>query len=246
MADRWDRRRLQIRALVAMTGIVATLLGLAFMHRLDVWALFLATALGGIVWACVQPAQQSLPADLLSGRDLVNGIALLNTAINLTAILGPALGGALLACCRRGSPPTAGAAAGVQWAYGVLLLLYLVQLGNYWAIRLEPRPPMVAAPRSGSTSWRACAIAAVRPGCGPPWRSLAWSISWPSPCSLAAAVSWGCARSPWRPCCSAAHWLGLPPPALARRSQRWAAPSLVCSSLAGSPPGFHAASRPEA
>jgi hypothetical protein len=31
----------------------------------------------------------------------------------------------------------------VQWTYGVLLLLYLVQLGNYRAMRLEPRPPTV-------------------------------------------------------------------------------------------------------
>jgi MFS family permease len=143
LADRWDRRRLQIWALVVLTGMVATLLGLAVMQRLDIWVLFLATTLGGIVWAWMQPAQQSLPADLLSGSDLVHGIALLNTAMNLTAILGPALGGALLACCRSGSPPAAGITTGVQWTYGVLLLLYLVQLGNYRAMRLEPRPPVV-------------------------------------------------------------------------------------------------------
>ena len=144
MADRWDRRRLQLRAVVTMTGIVATLLGLAVLQRLEVWALVLATTLGGIVWACVQPAQHSLPADLLRGRDLVNGIALLNTAMNLTAILGPAVGGVLLAAGGPRSPTDA--APGVPWAYGVLLLLSLVQWGNYRAIRLEPRPPMGAAP----------------------------------------------------------------------------------------------------
>jgi hypothetical protein len=86
-----------------------------------------------------------MQADILSGRDLVNGIALMNTAMNLTAILGPALGGALLACCGPVSQSSAGAAAGVQWAYGVLLLLHLVQLGNYTALRLEQRPPAIAA-----------------------------------------------------------------------------------------------------
>jgi MFS family permease len=143
MADRWDRRRLQMLALVAMTGIVTMLLGLTVARRLEAWSLFLATTLGGLVWAVHQPAQQSMQADILSGRDLVNGIALMNTAMNLTAIVGPALGGVLLACCGPGSPPAAGA-AGVQWSYVVLLLLYLVQLGTYGAIRLEQRPPTVA------------------------------------------------------------------------------------------------------
>jgi Transmembrane secretion effector len=142
IADRWDRRRLQLYAGGTMTGMVVTLLVLAALQRLDVWALVLTTTLGGIVWAGAQPAQQSLPADLLSGRDLINGIALLNTAMNVTAMLGPAVGGALLAS----SGPSARLApggAGVLWAYAVLLLLYLVQLANYGALRLPPRPPTV-------------------------------------------------------------------------------------------------------
>lgn len=143
MADRWDRRRLQMLALLVMTSLMAALLGLAVMQRLEAWSLLLATTLGGMVWAFIQPAQQSMPADFLSGRDLVNGIALLNTAMNLTAMLGPALGGVLLACC--GADVAAGA-PGVQWAYGVLLLLYLVQVGHYWAIDFEPRAPRAALP----------------------------------------------------------------------------------------------------
>jgi MFS family permease len=35
MADRWDRRRLQMLALVAMTGIVTMLLGLTVARRLE-------------------------------------------------------------------------------------------------------------------------------------------------------------------------------------------------------------------
>jgi MFS family permease len=142
IADRWDRRRLQLYAGGAMAGMVATLLVLAALQRLDVWALLLTTTLGGIVWAGAQPAQQSLPADLLSGRDLVNGIALLNTAMNLTAMLGPVVGGALLAASGPSARPAAGG-AGVLGAYAVLLLLYLVQLANYGALRLAPRPPTV-------------------------------------------------------------------------------------------------------
>ena len=110
IADRWDRRRLQLYAGGAMAGMVVMLLVLAALQRLDVWALLLTTTLGGIVWAGAQPAQQSLPADLLSGRDLVNGIALLNTAMNVTAMLGPVVGGALLAASGPSARPAAGGA----------------------------------------------------------------------------------------------------------------------------------------
>jgi len=61
IADRWDRRRLQLYAGGAMAAMVATLLVLAALQRLEVWALVLTTTLGGLVWAGAQPAQQSLP-----------------------------------------------------------------------------------------------------------------------------------------------------------------------------------------
>lgn len=48
----------------------------------------LATTVWGILWAIHQPAQQSIQADIHSGRELVNGIALLNTAMNLTSMIG--------------------------------------------------------------------------------------------------------------------------------------------------------------
>jgi MFS family permease len=100
VADRVDRRRLNIAGLVMMNALVAMLTVLVLMRRLEVWHLFAATTLRGILWAFFQPAQQSLQADLLGGRDLANGISLTNMAMNLTSITGPVLGGLLLACCR--------------------------------------------------------------------------------------------------------------------------------------------------
>lgn len=100
MADRIDRRRLNIVSLVVMTLVVAALAALVIGRRLEVWHLFAATTLGGIVWAFFQPAQQSLQADILRGHELANGISLTNMAMNMTSVIGPALGGMLLACCR--------------------------------------------------------------------------------------------------------------------------------------------------
>lgn len=201
VADRYDRRQLLLASLLAMTAIVSLLLFLVIVRRLEVWHLFATTTIWGVLWAIYQPSQQSLQADVLSGRQLVNGIAWMNSAMNITTIIGPALAGALLACCRQEGQilewseeqmmlalnkdeyqsgrlyaasetgaivasgdhgytwsalalalpravvralATAGAAPGVQWAYLVLFLLHVVQLGNYLAVRVVQRPPSVS------------------------------------------------------------------------------------------------------
>ena len=98
--DRMDRRRLILIATSVLGVLVATLATLVAMRRLEVWHLFATTLLQGIVQAFLQPAQQSMQADVLSPRDLPNGISLTTMAMNLTAISGPVLCGFLLACCR--------------------------------------------------------------------------------------------------------------------------------------------------
>jgi MFS family permease len=97
MADRCERRGLLIVSLMAMAGIVGALTGLVWMRRLEIWHLGLATTLSGILSAIYQPTQQSMQADILPGRALVHGISMMNMAMTLMSIAGPALGGALLA-----------------------------------------------------------------------------------------------------------------------------------------------------
>ncbi|MCZ6874416.1 MAG: MFS transporter [bacterium] len=100
MADRVDRRHLSLATLGIMTLVIAVLVVLVVMRRLEIWHLFAATTIRGVLWAFFQPAQQSLQADILTGRELPNGISLINMAMNMTSIIGPVLGGLLLACCR--------------------------------------------------------------------------------------------------------------------------------------------------
>ncbi len=100
VADRMDRRHLALIAVTMLSGIVATLTILVALRHLEVWHLFVATLVRGIVQAFFQPAQQSMQADILPPPDLPNGVSLTNMAMNLTAMSGPVLGGLLLACCR--------------------------------------------------------------------------------------------------------------------------------------------------
>ncbi len=99
-ADRLDRRRLVQVATIGMGVLVGTLTLLVFFRQLEVWHLFVATLVRGVAHAFLQPAQQSLQADVLNSRDLSNGISLTTMAMNITAILGPLIAGFLLSCCR--------------------------------------------------------------------------------------------------------------------------------------------------
>ncbi len=100
VADRVDRRDLGILSIVVMGLGVLTLAILVAMRRLEVWHLFVIAIINGVVWAFMQPAQQSMQADILPPRELPNGVALGNMAMNLTTIVAPAFAGVLLACCR--------------------------------------------------------------------------------------------------------------------------------------------------
>lgn len=207
VADRVDRRHLGMTA-VAIMGMSAVLLtGLIAMRRLEVWHLFVTSTLTGLVWAFMQPTQQSLQADVLKPEELPNGIALGNMAMNLTTIAAPAFAGLLLACCRptrrvldwtdhemvlslnwfsyqaqrlytttsegrvlvspdAGSHwylapfklpgPIAsalaleGAATGLQWAYVVMVALFVVQLMCYVLLR----PPVRTQRRAATSIWQ--------------------------------------------------------------------------------------------
>lgn len=204
VADRVDRRHLAMSAVVVMGIGVSILAVLVAVRRLEVWHLFVASIVNGVVWAFMQPTQQSMQADVLPSRELPNGVALGNMAMNLTTIVAPAFAGMLLACCRptrriwdwgdhdmvmslnwltyntqrlyattsqghvlvspdQGTnwilapfklPATIasalaldGAATGVQWAYVVMVVLYVLQLMCYLLMR-----PLPETQRRASTS----------------------------------------------------------------------------------------------
>lgn len=100
VADRVDRRHLSMTAIPIMGLSVLTLAILVALRRLEVWHLFATSIINGIVWAFMQPTQQSMQADILQPSELPNGVALGNMAMNLTTIVAPAFAGVVLACCR--------------------------------------------------------------------------------------------------------------------------------------------------
>jgi MFS family permease len=96
-ADRFDRRLLLLltQPILAVTTIGMGLL-VASGH-LEIWHLFVFTLITASVWSVNQPVRQTLVPNLVPRRDLVNALALNSMAFNSMKVVGPALGGLLIA-----------------------------------------------------------------------------------------------------------------------------------------------------
>jgi len=72
-------------------------LTLAYTRLIQVWHILAVSFFNSLVMTFDQPARQALVSDLVEREDLVNAIALNSMAFNGAAVLGPSLGGFLLA-----------------------------------------------------------------------------------------------------------------------------------------------------
>jgi len=96
VADRFKRRNiLMVTQSVAM--FLAFLLGfLVTTHLVNLWLIYIIAALRGSVMSFNMPARQSIISDLVPRQDLPNAVALNSATMNLTRVLGPSFGGALI------------------------------------------------------------------------------------------------------------------------------------------------------
>ncbi len=97
LADRQDRRLVlmaaQVISMVAAAGIgLVTALG-----AVQIWHVAILALVGGLAMALSFPSWQSVVADLVPEEDLINAVALNSAQFNLTRILGPTIGGFLIA-----------------------------------------------------------------------------------------------------------------------------------------------------
>jgi MFS transporter, DHA1 family, staphyloferrin A biosynthesis exporter len=96
-ADRMDRRGLLLGnqyvllfATLAMGLLVAS-------GWLEAWHLFAFTFITGIAWSFSDPVRQSLVPNLVPKGELMNAVALHSGGFNLMKVVGPSLGGLLIA-----------------------------------------------------------------------------------------------------------------------------------------------------
>jgi MFS family permease len=96
-ADRMDRKKLLLRTqwiLIVTAVFMGALVASGWLH---VWHVFVFTLVTGIAWTFTEPVRQSMIPSLVPKQDLANAIALNSGGFNLMKIIGPALGGAMIA-----------------------------------------------------------------------------------------------------------------------------------------------------
>lgn len=96
-ADRMDRQKLLLKAQYVLIVTALSMGLLVASGLLQVWHLFLFTLITGIGWAFSEPVRHALVPNLVPKEELMNAVALHSTGFNLMKIMGPALGGFLIA-----------------------------------------------------------------------------------------------------------------------------------------------------
>ena len=96
LSDRFDRIRLLIVACLWTLAAVAFVATMASMGYVPYWALVLGGLAIGLAQSPSQPARSSLVLDLVGRRNLSNANALNAMAMNMTQVVGPAIGGGMI------------------------------------------------------------------------------------------------------------------------------------------------------
>jgi MFS family permease len=97
IADRHDRRKLLTGSQYVQALSAFVLAALLFWGKVEVWHIFALSFITGCGQAFGGPAYQSMIPQLVPRRDLPNAIALNSTQFNLSRLLGPVAGNAVLA-----------------------------------------------------------------------------------------------------------------------------------------------------
>ena len=105
VADAWNRRKLMLFTQIAAMAVALALAALAFRGITQVWPIYVFAAIGSAVGAFDLPARQALVPTLVPRKHLPNAISLNTIMFQAASVLGPSLGGIMIA------------AAGVGWAY---------------------------------------------------------------------------------------------------------------------------------
>jgi MFS family permease len=126
LADRFDRRRLQLigKAVVAATS-TALAAGAAF-QRTPVWAIYLIVAVSAAASIIDQSARAATVPRLVSRRLLPSASSLSQVLFQAGAIIGPALAGLLLA------------RFALSWAYALDVACFVPGAALLWRISAQP------------------------------------------------------------------------------------------------------------
>ena len=129
LVDRWDRHRILVVTQVLSMLQSLALAVMVFTGTITVGWILALQVVQGIINAFDTPARQAFVVQMVEDRaDLPNAIALNSSMVNASRILGPSIGGIVIA------------AVGEGWCFLADAISYLAVIASLFAMRVTPRP----------------------------------------------------------------------------------------------------------
>jgi MFS family permease len=146
-AERFDRR-LTLAGVVALLALTsASLTLIAWLGTLEVWHFAVASFINGCGWATDNPLRRTIMGEVMGRDRMATAMALDVGAANSSRMVGPTVGGLLLA------------GIGIEGAFVLSVALYATAMAATLAVRVH----MPAAPGSGAVlarTWESIVIVA--------------------------------------------------------------------------------------
>jgi MFS family permease len=133
VVDRVPKRTLLILTQTGAMLLAFLLAALAFTGLVQEWHIVVLAAALGLVNSFDSPARQAFVVEMVGREDMPNAIALNSLMFNSARVVGPALGGLLLAV------------VGVAWCFTINGISYLAVIWSLWAMELHPQGAKVQA-----------------------------------------------------------------------------------------------------
>ena len=153
LADRFDNRRVVIVTQGASMLVAGGLAALAFAGVDVVWPYFVLAFFGGAALVFDAPNRHALTFQLVGREELPNAVALNSSMFNAARVVGPALGGVLIAV------------VGVSWCFAINAASFLAVLAGLLLMRTAEFFPLRRVGEPQKT------LAATREGLAYMWRS---------------------------------------------------------------------------
>jgi MFS family permease len=151
LADRRDRRRLILATQAALMVLALTLALLTLSGLIMVWHILALALLQGIVNSFDMPARQSFVVEMVGKEDLPNAIALNSTMFNSARMIGPAVGGLLVALIGEG------------WCFLINATSFLAVLAGLLRMTIRPRAEVAVPSGPGGIAEGLAFVARTEP-----------------------------------------------------------------------------------
>jgi MFS family permease len=128
LVDRWNRHRLLVatQVLALLQSLVLALLTLTGVIK--IWHVIALSAVQGLINAFDMPARQAFVVEMVERReDLANAIALNSSMVNAARLLGPSIGGIVIA------------GVGEGWCFMADSISYLAVIASLLAMKINAR-----------------------------------------------------------------------------------------------------------